>query len=61
MVGLTKGAVMNAAFTEVMKIADFDCVIFHDVDMLPESDRNIYQCQNSPTHLSPLIDKFGYK
>jgi hypothetical protein len=53
--------VMNAAFTEVMKIADFDCVIFHDVDMLPESDRNIYQCQNSPTHLSPLIDKFGYK
>jgi len=29
--------------------------------MLPESDYNIYQCQDSPTHLSPLIDKFDYK
>lgn len=56
-----KGAVMNAGFNEVMRMNKFDCVIFHDVDMLPESDFNIYQCQDSPTHLSPLIDKFDYK
>jgi hypothetical protein len=56
-----KGAVMNAGFIEAMKIDQFDCVIFHDVDMLPESDFNIYQCQQDPTHLSPLIDKFDYK
>jgi len=56
-----KGAVMNAGFREVMKSGNFDCVIFHDVDMLPENDRNIYQCQDSPVHLSPLIDKFDYK
>lgn len=56
-----KGAVMNAGFREVMKSSPFDCVIFHDVDMLPENDRNIYQCQDAPTHLSPLIDKFQYK
>jgi hypothetical protein len=52
---------MNAGFREVMKSSPFDCVIFHDVDMLPENDRNIYQCQDAPTHLSPLIDKFQYK
>ena len=52
---------MNAGFIEAMKIDQFDCVIFHDVDMLPESDFNIYQCQLDPTHLSPLIDKFDYK
>lgn len=56
-----KGAVMNAGFIEANKLGDFDCVVFHDVDMLPESDYNIYQCQDSPTHLSPLIDKFDYK
>jgi len=56
-----KGAVMNAGFLEVNKMDKFDCVVFHDVDMLPESDYNIYQCQDSPTHLSPLIDKFDYK
>ncbi|CBY09816.1 unnamed protein product [Oikopleura dioica] len=29
--------------------------------MVPEDDRNIYLCQNEPTHLSPFIDKFGYR
>jgi len=56
-----KGAVMNSAFKEVLKEHDYDCVIFHDVDMLPEDDRNIYQCESNPVHLSPLIDKFDYK
>ena len=52
---------MNSAFKEVLKEHDYDCVIFHDVDMLPEDDRNIYQCESNPVHLSPLIDKFDYK
>ncbi|CAG5101905.1 Oidioi.mRNA.OKI2018_I69.chr1.g56.t1.cds [Oikopleura dioica] len=56
-----KGAVMNSAFKEVLKEHAYDCVIFHDVDMLPEDDRNIYQCESNPVHLSPLIDKFDYK
>ena len=44
-----------------MKRDEFDCVVFHDVDMIPEDDRNVYLCQNMPTHLSPLIDKFNYQ
>ncbi|ODN03596.1 Beta-1,4-galactosyltransferase 2, partial [Orchesella cincta] len=48
-----KGALMNAAFLLAMNYSrSFDCVIFHDVDLLPETDRNIYGCANSPTHLS---------
>ena len=56
-----KGLVMNSGFKEIMKRDAFDCVVFHDVDMIPEDDRNVYLCQNMPTHLSPLIDKFNYE
>ena len=56
-----KGLVMNSGFQEIRKTGEWDCVVFHDVDMIPEDDRNLYLCQNEPTHLSPLIDKFGYQ
>uniref|UniRef100_H2YQS1 Uncharacterized protein n=1 Tax=Ciona savignyi TaxID=51511 RepID=H2YQS1_CIOSA len=52
---------MNAAFEEAMKIDFYDCIIFHDVDMIPEDDRNIYSCGDQPKHMSPAIDKFNYK
>lgn len=56
-----KAMIMNAAFEEAMKLDDYDCIIFNDVDMIPENDRNFYTCDNSPTHFSPAIDKFEYK
>ena len=34
-----RGALMNVGFKEAMKIDDFDCFVFHDVDLLPEDDR----------------------
>ena len=37
-----KGILMNAAFKESKLFFDFDCVVFHDVDMLPENDLNSY-------------------
>ena len=56
-----KGAIMNAAFTEVTRMTSYDCVIFHDVDMLPEDDRNFYRCSaRSPLHLGVSIDKYNY-
>ena len=48
---------MNAGFAEAMKVKNFDCVVFHDVDMLPQDDHNLYVCDDSPLHLSLLIDK----
>jgi hypothetical protein len=56
-----KGILMNAAFTELMKIDNFNCVIFHDVDMLPEDDRNRYACGANPVHLSLMINKYKYR
>jgi hypothetical protein len=52
-----KGILMNAGFEEALKIDNFDCVVFHDVDMLPEDDRNTYACGHVPIHLSLMINK----
>ncbi|KAL4233725.1 Beta-1 [Mactra antiquata] len=56
-----KGRLMNVGFMEAWKLCNFDCVIFHDVDLLPENDRNMYTCGNHPRHMSIAVDKFRYK
>ncbi|XP_013421599.1 beta-1,4-N-acetylgalactosaminyltransferase bre-4 isoform X2 [Lingula anatina] len=56
-----KGRIMNAGYAEAVKMFSFDCVIFHDIDMLLEDDRNIYSCPIQPRHLSPGVDTFKYK
>lgn len=52
---------MNIGFVEAMKIRWFDCFIFHDVDLLPEDDRNIYSCPEQPRHMSVAVNVFRYK
>jgi len=55
-----KGAIYNIGFKETLKYDDYDCHVFHDVDLLCETDTNYYGCPNSPMHLSVGIDKFNY-
>lgn len=52
---------MNAGFIMAMNISSFDCVIFHDVDLIPEDDRNVYFCESMPRHLSVAIDSLDYR
>ncbi len=52
---------MNIGFLEACEQFVMDCVIFHDVDMIPEDDRNFYTCVNSPRHVAPYVNKFKYK
>ena len=56
-----KGAIYNIGFNESLQYDDYDCYVFHDVDLLSETDTNYYGCPNSPMHLSVGIDKFDYK
>jgi len=38
----------------------FNCIVFHDIDLMPEDTRNDYACPHSPRHMSVAIDKFDY-
>jgi hypothetical protein len=38
-----RGLLFNIGFKQAMKDMDYDCVILHDVDVLPEDDRNYYK------------------
>ncbi|GIY50255.1 beta-1,4-N-acetylgalactosaminyltransferase bre-4 [Caerostris extrusa] len=55
-----KGVLMNAGAREALRDTDFHCFVFHDVDMIPEDDRNLYSCPLMPRHLSVAVDKFNY-
>ncbi|XP_075551808.1 uncharacterized protein LOC142585160 [Dermacentor variabilis] len=55
-----KGVLMNAGVREAFRDADYNCFVFHDVDLIPEDDRNMYSCPPSPRHMSVAIDKFNY-
>ncbi len=52
---------MNVGFREAMREEDWDCLFFHDVDLIPEDDRNTYICDSNPKHVAIAMDKFGYK
>ena len=50
---------MNAGF-DIAKKDGFECMFFHDVDLVPENDKNIYECFDYPRHYSGYIDKWNY-
>ncbi|XP_068229675.1 beta-1,4-N-acetylgalactosaminyltransferase bre-4-like [Palaemon carinicauda] len=56
-----KGLIMNIGALESLKLYQYDCFVFHDVDLLPEDDRNLYTCPDQPRHLAVLVDTLFYK
>ena len=57
-----KAMMMNIAFVEATRGGAFQCVVFHDVDMLVEDERTMYTCPPTfPRHLSAYTDTYGYK
>ena len=56
-----RAMLMNVGFVEALKMRAFDCFIFHDVDLLPEDERNVYSCPVQPRHMSVAVDIFKYK
>ncbi|CAF1629821.1 unnamed protein product, partial [Rotaria sordida] len=58
-----KGLIMNIAFNHASKISApvFNCFMFHDVDLIPENDYNVYECdKHGPRHLAPAVDELRY-
>ncbi|KAL1497677.1 hypothetical protein ABEB36_008598 [Hypothenemus hampei] len=56
-----RAMLMNVGYVEALKLRKFDCFIFHDVDLLPEDDRNLYTCPEQPRHMSVAVDIFKYR
>lgn len=56
-----RAKLLNVGYLEALKDYDWDCFIFHDVDLVPENDRNLYVCDNQPKHLVVGRNVTGYK
>lgn len=59
-----RGLLMNIGFRESLRDSNnsLNCFIFHDVDMLPENEKNIYQCNDSyPVHFAVALSSNNYK
>ena len=56
-----RGMLLNIGFKEALRLNNYKCFVFHDVDLMPENDRNKYSCPSSPRHLSVAVDTFNYR
>ncbi|KAI3378951.1 hypothetical protein SNEBB_009060 [Seison nebaliae] len=57
-----RGMLFNIGFIEMKRMdPSINCFIFHDVDLIPEDDRNLYICGKYPRHLTVAIDKYKYR
>lgn len=56
-----RGLLMNVGFVESMR-DDWNCFVFHDVDMLPEDSRLEYTCNSKfPLHYAVAVSQFNYR
>ncbi|CAG0897996.1 unnamed protein product [Darwinula stevensoni] len=55
-----RAKLLNVGFQEASKLKDFHCFIFHDVDLIPLNEGNIYACTRRPRHMSVCIDSMRY-
>ena len=64
-----RGLLINIGFLEALKIKyiksnqiyDFDCFIFHEVDLLPENMANFYKCnQDRPKQMAIKMSIYKY-
>jgi beta-1,4-galactosyltransferase 1 len=58
-----RGLLMNIGFIESLKDSQnyWKCFIFHDVDLIPEDERNIYSCPQMPRHMSIDVSTLNYR
>lgn len=57
-----RAKLFNIGVAEILrKDPDVCCFIFHDVDLIPLDQRNLYMCSNMPRHMSVGVSQLRYK
>ncbi|ESO99416.1 hypothetical protein LOTGIDRAFT_113306, partial [Lottia gigantea] len=56
-----RGLLMNVGVLESLKIDNYTCFIFHDVDMYPIHDFNLYKCEDKPKHMAVALQKSHFQ
>ncbi|KAF5909542.1 beta-1,4-galactosyltransferase 4, partial [Clarias magur] len=56
-----RAKLLNIGYLEALKDFNWDCFIFHDVDLIPENDHNLYTCDQQPKHLVVGRNSTGYR
>lgn len=56
-----RAKLLNVGYIEALKEENWDCFIFHDVDLVPENDFNLYTCEDQPKHLVVGRNSTGYR
>lgn len=58
-----RGMLMNIGYVEARHPEEFDCFIFHDVDLLPEDDHNLYNCprEGEPRQMAVFVSTNFYE
>ncbi|KAH7957470.1 beta-1,4-N-acetylgalactosaminyltransferase bre-4 isoform X2 [Rhipicephalus sanguineus] len=51
-----RAKLLNIGFLESSALYDYQCFVFHDIDLVPVDDRNVYTCPQRPRHMSVTID-----
>ncbi|XP_046348978.2 beta-1,4-N-acetylgalactosaminyltransferase bre-4-like [Haliotis rufescens] len=56
-----RGLIKNIGYLEAKARCHFDCFTFHDVDLVPESERNTYWCGTNAVHHARRLDIWKYR
>ncbi|EHA99641.1 Beta-1,4-galactosyltransferase 4 [Heterocephalus glaber] len=56
-----RARLLNVGYLEALKEENWDCFVFHDVDLVPENDFNLYVCEDQPKHLVVGRNSTGYR
>lgn len=57
-----RAKLFNVGVKEISKLdPERRCFIFHDVDLLPRDQRNLYICTEWPRHLCPAVSALRYR
>jgi len=56
-----RGMLLNTGFREAQMDFPWNCLIFHDVDLLPLNETNPYRCSEFPLLMASRMDKWGWQ